>query len=310
MSQGIERAPVHSLNAGPPISPAGEASAAAFGRIIAHAFWVNNYLGIGGEHPFQADAAALEDRRKHIRDGQELRYHAARDIKQLGTLVVATVDQIEAEFANQTVLDIGCGTGRLGEELRRRAKAKVTFLDQDESVMDGITLKSGCNKVVADARELPFEDESFARTLNIFSAIHWAETPHDRVQAFNETLRVTEVGGSALIVPAFASLKLRHKIDPDVEEVTVGNATKNITITQKALKMWALQDHVLLHAMMLLAGQEYCSITWSDNSTYNPREIDNYSAIIDKHRPIPPKVMATNLAYAARFAASNSDTSS
>ncbi|MGI9027908.1 MAG: class I SAM-dependent methyltransferase, partial [Candidatus Saccharimonadales bacterium] len=206
------------------------------------------------------------------------------------------------------VLDIGCGTGRLGTELRRgQAKAKVTFLDNDEQQIEKLKLKSGCKKVVAEATNLPFEYESFAKTLSVFSAIHWAETPYERIQSLNEALRVTEVGGSLFVIPAFSSLHHRQRLNPKIEQLTHRVKGKEMTVSKLALKTWALQDYVMLHSLLAFAKQSYCSITWCGTPKPSLRQVDNYSAIIDKHRSIPPEVFAGNLAVAERFMANTTN---
>ncbi len=302
MSVGVERAPIHSLEGGMPTSYAGKVSMSAFMQIMSHGQWIDAYLDLGGYEPFRADVTAIEARRDHLELGKTLAYCHSRDVNQIGKLLVSTVDDIEAEFRGQTVLDIGCGIGRAGEALRRKAKARVTFLDKDEAVLQNIAVKSGCSKIVADGTALPFEDESFSRTLNLFSAIPWAETPRDTVQAFNEALRVTEVGGSSFVIPAFSSLTVKRKVENESDQaVALMVLDKTIENYVLSFKVWGLQDHVLLNAMLNLAEAGYCSITWKGVRTPDPNDFEHYSAILDVNKSIPPELLADNLAYVDQF---------
>lgn len=297
----IERAPFHSLEAERPETPAGRASLAVFGAIVDHSAWIDEYLGLESNDPFRFDSTALEDRRRHIEAGREISHHTSRDISSIARTISKTTRQVEAEFDRETVLDIGCGEGRLGRELRRKAKTNVTFLDTDENVISKIPGRSGCNKVVGDGLEIPFEDDEYARTLSVFSSMHWAETPVDRVQAFNEALRVTQPDGSLFIIPAFSSLVLQREIAAVPGDVTKKAGKIGITVTELASKVWALQDHVLLHSMLGLARQDYCSITWLGEKTLETIGIEHYSAIVDKHCSIPPEALEENLVYAEEF---------
>ncbi|MGI9027504.1 MAG: hypothetical protein ACR2FM_01510, partial [Candidatus Saccharimonadales bacterium] len=105
MPSGIERAPVHTIEAGLPQTAAAQNSLSTFVRLLIHDRWVKQYLELDSETPFRLDGEALEARRQHQQSGREMYYHDSRGISHLGKLAMSTVEQIETEFASQTVLD-------------------------------------------------------------------------------------------------------------------------------------------------------------------------------------------------------------
>ncbi len=62
----------------------------------------------------------------------------------------------------RTVLDLGCGTGVVTEELARRCTGSVVAADADAGVLSGRPERfAGAHRVVARAERLPFADGAF-----------------------------------------------------------------------------------------------------------------------------------------------------
>jgi SAM-dependent methyltransferase len=102
---------------------------------------------------------------------------------------VAAYELLARELGPGTVLDLGCG---VGHSYGRLAPRETTGLDIDPEALAGQERET----VVADMRELPFEDGSFASVLSVHSLEH---VP-DPARALGEAARVLEPGGTAVFV--------------------------------------------------------------------------------------------------------------
>ena len=99
--------------------------------------WLGSHLGFwpkGSAH-YVATEKDLSDRQQQLSSNREKSYFSRRSVYEVGLLVHASVQEFEQEFAHKTVLDIGCGEGRLGEAIARNSKARVTFLDNDSDML-------------------------------------------------------------------------------------------------------------------------------------------------------------------------------
>lgn len=103
---------------------------------------------------------------------------------------------------NIRLLDVGCGPGWLDIVLARRPEVReVTGIDLADNMIHLArenTERLGVNNarfVLADAAELPFEDDSFDLVISTLSLHHWRQP----VLALREIRRVLAPGGSMLI---------------------------------------------------------------------------------------------------------------
>jgi SAM-dependent methyltransferase len=98
------------------------------------------------------------------------------------------------------VLDLGCGTGALLNELLKSCKGEVHGLDIDAHHLDQAhqlthpVLGQKPHLVLGDAHALPYSDQSFDITLCHFVLL-WLQNP---AEALNEMRRVTRPGGALL----------------------------------------------------------------------------------------------------------------
>lgn len=94
------------------------------------------------------------------------------------------------EVAPSTMLEVGCGTGRLSARVRDEVGARVQAVDTSERMVD-LTRERGIDAQVADVQELPFEDGSFDCVAAGWVLYHVA----DRERAIAECARVLRPGG-------------------------------------------------------------------------------------------------------------------
>jgi MPBQ/MSBQ methyltransferase len=100
----------------------------------------------------------------------------------------------------QTVLDAGAGTGFTTEGIVARVDASaVTMLDQSPHQLERSRRKAAladCERVLGDAENLPFADDTFDRYVSAGSIEYWPDPQRGIAEAY----RVVRSGGRALIV--------------------------------------------------------------------------------------------------------------
>lgn len=88
------------------------------------------------------------------------------------------------------LLEVGCGTGALAERITAELTIRVTCVDRSERMVE-LTAGRGIPAVVADAGDLPFDDDSYDAVLAAWMLYHVADL--DRTLA--EIRRVLRPGG-------------------------------------------------------------------------------------------------------------------
>lgn len=122
------------------------------------------------------------------------------------------------DLRDATVLDIGCGIGRLSGPLSERA-ASVFGIDICDTML--LKAKEGFNKpnlqfVKSSAESLPFNDQMFDVIIAIFVLQHILDDVRF-TSALHEMVRVLKPGGSILIVDGISQQKYR----PTTSQVTI-----------------------------------------------------------------------------------------
>ena len=301
MSTGIPRAPVYPEMPVEPLSNSQVESLVAFQNIDEHRELVTEIFGLDTDEPYTLSESDLRERHLQMEVARNLAYRYSRSASELGHLVLATVSQMEDEVRRQTLLDIGCGTGRFGEDMARKAKAEVTFLDRDPEMLEQVSKRAG-KIVLGEGTELPFEDESFQKVLAGFSSIHWAETPEQSVRALNEAIRVTEVGGSTIVIPLINSIHARRALLPVILSQRQPNG--EFEDMDRYAVVWAMQDLAVTNALFGLAEGGYCDITWANHvdqlgTSRVTREL--YSAVIDKKANVPSELLEQSVTEARQM---------
>jgi ubiquinone/menaquinone biosynthesis C-methylase UbiE len=97
-----------------------------------------------------------------------------------------------------SVLEIGCGTGRITRELVRR-HARIVACDVNPlavaKLRASIDADSDVSITVGDARSLPFADEAFEAVVFAFNGLDFIHPEVDRFRAVSEIARVLRRGG-------------------------------------------------------------------------------------------------------------------
>ena len=116
-------------------------------------------------------------------------------------------DWLPAGPPSRRLLDLGCGTGIVSQDLR--AHAAVTSLDYAAEALHFCTRRDLTRLVRADAQTLPFADAGF----DLVVALDTLEHLEDDVRGMQEMRRVMKPGGTAIInVPALQILWSSHDL--------------------------------------------------------------------------------------------------
>lgn len=127
------------------------------------------------------------------------RYTMANHILSGGTDILwrRKVGRLVQERAPGLILDVATGTGDLALELQRRCPgAKVLGTDFCEEMLDHARDRGLRDRVVADALELPFDDESF----DVVTAAFGLRNMEDWSAGMREMVRVGRPGGLVLVL--------------------------------------------------------------------------------------------------------------
>lgn len=105
------------------------------------------------------------------------------------------ISQFLGDLSDKSVLDAGCGSGRLIEALRDKG-AEITAMDISQKMLDKINKKySKIKTVKGDIAAMPFKDEMFDVVIAAFVIVH-LKYPE---KAFEECYRVLKPGGFLLV---------------------------------------------------------------------------------------------------------------
>ena len=103
--------------------------------------------------------------------------------------------ELLGDVQGKKVLDIGAGTGRLTLQLAKRG-AEVTAVDISEEMLKKLRSKNEeVRIVIADAEDLPFDNDAFDIVVSAFLVVHLK----DPTRFFDEVYRVLKDGGTFLV---------------------------------------------------------------------------------------------------------------
>jgi len=111
------------------------------------------------------------------------------------------------QYNFQNILEIGIGTGVVALEMINRVQ-KITGIDISQEMIDKIN-HDGITPIVANAHNLPFEDESF-ELIYMRNVIHYIDDPK---KVFSEIYRCLKPGGQFLfsqVVPPDDSISKEY----------------------------------------------------------------------------------------------------
>jgi ubiquinone/menaquinone biosynthesis C-methylase UbiE len=124
----------------------------------------------------------------------------------------AVLGSVESEASPESILDIGCGTGRLLRKAGERwPNARLIGVDPAEGMIEKARLlMPNAAFYVSMAESLPLPDESVDLVFSTASFHHW----RDNVQGVREVRRVLRLGGRFFLAdiwpPSGLSLIFRH----------------------------------------------------------------------------------------------------
>jgi ubiquinone/menaquinone biosynthesis C-methylase UbiE len=129
-------------------------------------------------------------------------YYGRHGRQQYERIVVAVKN-----WAFTSVLDVGCGTGRLLAQLKR-PRARLAGADISPQMISEAKKRLGKNADlrVADSEKLPWKTERFDLVVTTDSLHHWP----DPLQAFSEMRRVLRKGGHVVVADVTAPSILKQ----------------------------------------------------------------------------------------------------
>jgi len=164
------------------------------------------------------------------------------------------------------ILDLGCGTGSLTDELLAQSKAILHGLDISRTHLKLIPSKAHLFLTQGDGHHTPYPDEYFDVTLCHFTLL-WVANP---VQVLHEMVRITRPGGAVL---ALAEPDYGGRIDYPTALDQLGKWQKESLQAQGADPLMGRKLAEIFNAAGLetietgvLGGQ------WSDQANHNGLE--------------------------------------
>jgi SAM-dependent methyltransferase len=112
--------------------------------------------------------------------------------------------QIKPYIVKGSVLDLGCGDGRVGEMLSREHYVVLSDIYKDENI-ENIDLEF---RLFKQGESVPFDDNEFDNAL-LLTVLHHSDDP---IRTLRETHRVTKPGGRVLLIESVYGVKGRRLI--------------------------------------------------------------------------------------------------
>lgn len=130
--------------------------------------------------------------------------------------------------SNSCILEVGCGTGAILEDVQRKYNLSPFGIDLDFSCLF-FAQNQQCNNrlALADVHHLPFANQSFDITFCHYFLL-WV---HDKNRTLQEMIRVTRLGGAVI---AFAEPDHRARIDYPANLEEIGHLQNLSLINQGA----------------------------------------------------------------------------
>lgn len=130
------------------------------------------------------------------------------------------VQAILASSISGDLLDAGCGTGYIGQQLKSHGHFEITALDLSVQMLQQAKYNDSAHQFVqGDIELLPFEDQQFDSVVSSL-AVQWC---HSFERAIHELLRVLKPGGrlylSTLVDPTLHELKTAWQAIDDQQHV-------------------------------------------------------------------------------------------
>ncbi len=169
----------------------------------------------------------------------------------LRTLVCYRVQGLLQNVSYPQILDAGCGTGGMLEELKRvLPAAELTGIDFEPSAVEFTKERQVGAVVQASVESLPFPDETFDTVLSLDVI---CSRGIDDLKATEEFYRVLKPGGSLLLnLQAFDFLKGQHDLAGHAERrYTKQRVSKILTAARFKVEMLTYWNMTLFPVLMV-----------------------------------------------------------
>ncbi|MBC9716062.1 methyltransferase domain-containing protein [Streptomyces sp. TRM66268-LWL] len=132
------------------------------------------------------------------------------------------VVELLAPEKDETVLDLGCGTGELAESIRESG-ARIVAVDSDPAMVEKAAKRLGQEVILADGHAFTVDEPVDAVFSN--AALHWMLRPEEVVRSVRAALRtggrfVAELGGAGNVATIIAGVRTalaEHGLDEGME---------------------------------------------------------------------------------------------
>lgn len=130
-------------------------------------------------------------------------HETGRNKNHLANLLNMNVSDLEQLFDGKSVLDVGCGEGKLTRDISLLKKTKVTALDHNPEVLDKVIRRKNVDLVEGSGFDLETAvgDEEFDVVVSSYSSFYWANNTEDIKRSLDSAINVCSLGGLVILVP-------------------------------------------------------------------------------------------------------------
>jgi ubiquinone/menaquinone biosynthesis C-methylase UbiE len=161
----------------------------------------------------------------------------------------SVLNMVEEAAVPETILDVGCGTGRLLRKAKERwPEARLIGIDAAEGMIEKARqLTPGATFYVGKVESLPFNDASIDLAFSTLSYHHWSE----KLEGLRQIARVLRLGGCLFLaditIPFGLSFFIRHFQD--------NTSTKLLSMFAAAGLEVQVQKRVMTRFIIITVGK-------------------------------------------------------
>jgi ubiquinone/menaquinone biosynthesis C-methylase UbiE len=150
----------------------------------------------------------------------------------------AVLDLVESQAHPESILDVGCGTGRLLRKAKERwPDARLIGIDPAEGMVEKArSLMPSVTFYVGMAESLPLPDAPVDLAFSTMSYHHWV----DRVQGVREITRVLRPKGRLFLADIWLPMGLSKVIRPARVREVFAQAGLKIQAQRKRMGRWLI----------------------------------------------------------------------
>jgi SAM-dependent methyltransferase len=151
------------------------------------------------------------------------RYRTSRGINEVAVALSVSKTALQRLMSDKSVLDIGCGGGKLCEDIAKDRSTSVVGIDLN--LPESQSSRSNLSFEIGSGMDLDHDlVGDFDVVTSVYSHVYWAARPDDARAGVESALRVVKHGGHALFVPVITNLGARKMVLRDYADnpITVG----------------------------------------------------------------------------------------